>query len=183
VFQDDDGKAYLVYTDHTNAAGRTGDYLIRIDSLTDDYLASNKEGVLAMPGMHEAPAMIKYKGRYIVAASGVEGWGGTVNDYVVADHPLGPWSAPGTLTGRNDWGGQITSMLYIRESDTVLAMFDLWWVTRDEHHANRPKPGATDLNDSRYLWLPVDFDPVTGAASASFLKRWNPFASRPAKEN
>jgi hypothetical protein len=113
VFQDDDGKGYLVYTDHTTAAGRTGDYLIRIDSLTDDYLASNKEGVLALPGMHEAPALSKYKGKYIVAASGVEGWGGTVNDYAVADKPLGPWSAPKTLTGRNTWGGQLTSMLYI----------------------------------------------------------------------
>ena len=176
VFQDDDGKAYLVYTDHTTAAGRTGDYLIRIDSLTDDYLASNKEGVLALPGMHEAPALSKYKGKYIVAASGVEGWGGTVNDYAVADKPLGPWSAPKTLTGKNSWGGQLTSMLYIQESDTLLAMFDLWWVARDEHHTARPKPSATDLNDSRYLWLPVAFDPATGAATVSFQKSWKPFA-------
>jgi hypothetical protein len=132
-----------------------------------------------MPGMHEAPAMAKYKGKYIVAASGVSGWGGTDNDYTVADSPTGPWSPMRSLTGRNnDWGGQITSMLYIKESDTLLAMFDQWWVTRDEHHANRPKPGATDLNDSRYVWSPVEFDPKTGAAAVTFQKRWNPFAPR-----
>jgi maltose/maltodextrin transport system substrate-binding protein len=175
VFQDDDGKAYLVYTDHTTTEGRTGGYAIRIDSLTDDYLASNKEGILVMPQGHEAPAMSKYKGKYLVAASGVEGWGGTVNDYAVADKPIGPWSPPKTLTGKNSWGGQMTSMLYLKESDTVLAMFDQWWVTQDEHHVTRPKPGATALNDSRYLWLPVDFDPQSETASVSFRKSWRPF--------
>lgn len=175
VFQDDDGKAYLVYTDHTTANGRTGDYVIRIDSLTDDYLESNKEGIMVMPRMHEAPAMVKFKGKYLVAASGVEGWGGTVNDYSVADKPTGPWSAPRTLTGKNNWGGQITSMLYIKESDTVLAMFDQWWITKDEHHVTRPPTGSTDLNDSRYVWLPVDFDPATGAAQVTFRSKWNPW--------
>ena len=191
VFQDDDGKAYLVYTDHTTAAGRTGEYAIRIDSLTDDYLASNKEGILVMavpppiPGAsqrgHEAPAMIKYKGKYLVAASRLAptGWGGTANDYVVAPAPTGPLTEVRTLTADNNWGGQLTSMLYIKESDTVLVMFDQWWVTRDEHHTTPPQAWATDLNESRYLWLPLDFDPATGAATVSFLKRWNPF-TRPA---
>jgi hypothetical protein len=54
-------------------------------------------------------------------------------------------------------------------------MFDLWWVARDEHHTARPKPGATDINDSRYLWLPVVFDPQSETASVSFHKRWRPF--------
>jgi beta-xylosidase len=34
VFRDEDGKAFLVYTDH----GQNGRYAIRIDGLTDDYL-------------------------------------------------------------------------------------------------------------------------------------------------
>ena len=72
MFQVEDGKAYLVYTDH----GRTGRYAIRIDSLTDDYLNSNKEGYLVLAQGHEAPAMAKYKGKYLVTASGVTGWGG-----------------------------------------------------------------------------------------------------------
>ncbi|MFB3902925.1 MAG: family 43 glycosylhydrolase [Acidobacteriota bacterium] len=79
VFKDDDGKAYLVYTDHeplaTAVPGSNGRYAIRIDSLTDDYLSSNQEGVYALSEGCEAPAMIKYKGKYLVAASGVAGWG------------------------------------------------------------------------------------------------------------
>jgi len=66
VFKDDDGKAYLVYTDHHtyNESKRfdkgRGVYSILVDSLTDDYLASNparprfarpqpkEEGILAI---------------------------------------------------------------------------------------------------------------------------------------
>ena len=66
-------------------------------------------------------------------------------------------------------------MLYIKESDTVLAMFDQWWTTRDEHHINPPATGSTDLNESRYVWLPVAFDPATETAKVSFHKDWNPF--------
>ena len=171
VFQDDDGKAHLVYTDH----GRTGRYAIRIDSLSDDYLYSNKEGYLVLAQGHEAPAMAKYKGKYLVAASGVTGWGGTANDYAVASSPSGPWSAQKVLTSSNQWGGQITSLLHLKESDTVLAMFDQWWTTRDEHHIKPPAAGSTDLNESRYVWLPVAFDPATETAKVPFHKEWNPF--------
>ena len=181
LFKDDDGKAYLVYTDHESNATpfadwSNGRYAIRIDSLTDDYLASNQEGVYAMDHGCEAPSMIKYKGKYIVAASGVAGWSGTENYYTTADSPLGPYGKKKILTEKNQWGGQLSSLLYINESDTLMALCDQWWVTRDEHHTNHPAPAATDLNESRYLWLPVDFDADTETAHMQFLKQWNPFA-------
>ncbi len=56
-------------------------------------------------------------------------------------------------------------------------MFDQWWITRDEHHLSPPKPGSTDLNESRCLWLPVDFDAGSGTAVVTFRKRWKPFAT------
>jgi hypothetical protein len=179
LFKDDDGKAYLVYTDHETQAtatpGSNGRYAIRIDSLTDDYLNSNREGAYAIDHGCEAPAMIKYQGKYLVAASGVAGWGGTANYYTVADSPLGPYGPRKLLTGDNDWGGQLTSLLYVKETNGVLAMFDQWWVTRDEHHAKAPRPGSTDLNESRYLWLPLSFDGASGTATVTFRKRWRPF--------
>jgi lysophospholipase L1-like esterase len=165
VFQDDDGKAYLVYTDHTTAAGRTGDYVIRIDSLTDDYLNSNKEGILAMPGMHEAPAMAKYKGKYIVAASGVDGWGGSETSYATASSPMGPYSPPEVMSEKKTWGSQVTSLFHIRESDTLVAMCDQWMT-----------PDKTDLNKSRYFWIPVDVDAGKGTARMLCRDRWNPWA-------
>ena len=171
VFKDDDGRAYLVYTDHhvyddTKRFGNGNTlYAIRIDSLTDDYLDSNKEGAVAIPSNAEAPAMIKYQGKYIVAASGVHGWNPTETRYAVADSPLGPYGKPGIMTEQKTWGGQITSFLYIKESDNLIAMCDQWWI-----------PDKTDLNKSRYLWLPVYVNPHTGVAKMTFHEKWNPFS-------
>ena len=140
-------------------------YAILVDSLTDDYLDSNKEGVVAIPSGGEAPAMARYRGKYIVAGSGVDGWAPTETTYVVSNSPLGPYSKPGIMSEQNTWGGQITSFLHVRESDTLMAMCDQWW-----------NPDKTDLNKSRYLWLPVDVDPDTGVAKMTFHTEWNPFS-------
>ncbi len=70
----------------------------------------------------------------------------------------------------------LTSLLYIKESDRVLAMFDQSWITDDGHHVKAPKPGSTDLNQSRYLWLPVDFQALSGTATVGFRKQWKPFS-------
>jgi len=60
-----------------------------------------RQGLAGIPnGLGEtaaAPAMIKYKGKYIVAASGVAGWGGTANDFAVALSPAGPWGKKNVL--------------------------------------------------------------------------------------
>lgn len=171
VFKDDDGKAYLVYTDHetydTALPGSNGRYAVRIDSLSKDYLHSNKEGIYAFDKGSEAPAMIKYRGKYIVTGSGLAGWGTSGARYVVADSPLGPYSKPKVMSdAKNSWGqGQTTSFLYIKESDTLMVMCDQWW-----------NPTRSDLNKSRYLWLPVDFDPKTGTAKMIYHKEWNPFS-------
>ena len=169
VFKDDDGKAYLVYTDHHRYdstkrfdKGRS-QYAILIDRLSDDYLESKKDGVIAIPSGGEAPAMAKYRGKYIVAGSGVNGWAPTETTYVVSDSPLGPYGKPGIMTEQKTWGGQITSFLHIKESDTLMAMCDQWW-----------NPDKTDLDKSRYLWLPVNVNPETGVAKMIFRKEWDP---------
>jgi len=173
VFKDDDGKGYLVYTGHhvydesTRFDKGMAAYAILVDSLTDDYLDSNKEGAVAIPSGGEAPAVARYKGKVIVAASGVKGWNPTETRYVLADSPLSPYSEPGVMTEQKTWGGQITSLLCIKETDTLMAMCDQWWT-----------PDKTDLNKSRYLWLPVDLDPKTGAARMTYHERWQPFGRK-----
>jgi len=170
LFKDDNGKAYLVYTDHhIYDESRRYDkgkavYAIRVDSLTDDYLHSNKEGVVAIASKGEAPAMAKYKGKYIVAASDVQGWNPTETRYVLADSPLGPYGKPAVLSEQKTWAAQITSFLYIKESNVLMAMCDQWWT-----------PDKTDLNKSRYLWLPVELNPQNAIARMRFQKKWNPF--------
>ena len=56
----------MIYCAHESEATRftehlNGRYAIRIDSLGDDYLTSNKEGIYVFQKGVEAPAIIKYK--------------------------------------------------------------------------------------------------------------------------
>jgi len=169
VFKDDDGKAYLVYCDHETPATRfapysNGRYAIRIDSLTDDYLATNQEGAYAISKGCEAPAMIKHRGKYIVAASGVDGWAGTETYYAMASSPLGPYSEPKQMSEQKTWNSQITSLFHVEESDTLVAMCDQWWT-----------PDKKDLNKSLYFWVPVEIDAENNTARMLYRDQWNPW--------
>jgi hypothetical protein len=156
VFKDDNGRAYLVYDD-----GRRN---IRVDLLSDDYLGSTGRTVIALTPRHEAPAMIKYRGKYIVAGSGVQGWKGTETHYAVADSPLGPYAEKRQMSEKRTWDLQITDFVYVTESGLFFAMCDSWW-----------NPDKKDLNKSRYLWLPVSFDAEKGAARLLYQDQWKPF--------
>ena len=160
VFKDDDQKAYLVYDD-----GRRN---ISVDLLSDDYLHSTSKTVIALTARQEAPAMIKYKGKYIVAGSGVRGWNATETHYAVADSPLGPYSAKKQMSEQKTWNSQIRHFVYLAESDLVFAMCDSWWI-----------PDKKDLNASRYLWLPITFDPKTNTAKMLYQENWPPFNFKP----
>ncbi len=178
LFQDDDGKAYLVYDDgHRN---------LRVDLLSDDYLSSTRKNVVALaasgvedaahpkPGLkaYEGAAMIKYKGKYIVAGSGVCGWGASPTTYAVASSPLGPYSEPRVMSEKDTWGSQISNFIHLRETDTVMALCDQWWAGQNPR---------SDLETSRYLWLPVAFDPKTGEARMEYAEQWNPLHQTPTK--
>jgi beta-xylosidase len=158
LFRDDDGKGYLVYDDgHRN---------IRVDLLSEDYLSSTGQSVIALKKpRHEGSAMIKYKGKYIVAGSGVCGWNSSDTSYAVASSPLGPYSKKKVMSEKRTWKSQISNFFYIKESDTVVAICDQWWADTKR----------TDLERSRYYFLPVSFDPKTEAAKMIFKEEWNPF--------
>ena len=165
AFQDTDGRAYLVYDDgHRN---------LRVDLLTPDYLDTTRRSVIALragsgPGQqYEGAAIAKYKGKYIVAGSGVTGWNPSDTTYAVADSPLGPYSAPNRLGNWGTWGCQISNFVYVNETDTLIALCDQWWAG---------PAGRNDLDQSRYIWIPVVFDPVTRQAHMDFRAEWNPFA-------
>ena len=168
VFQDHDGKAYLIYCDHNKPeTGGNWRYAIRIDSLTDDYLNSNREGVIVFGGGNEAPAMTKYKGKYIALASGVHGWSGSETVCATTDSPLSKWTPQGHITEQRTWGSQVTDLLYIEESDQVLALCDQWWI-----------PDRADIDKSRYLFLPLHYDSKSGKAKIEYLEKWNPLNNR-----
>ena len=168
AFQDSDGKAYLVYDDgHRN---------LRVDLLTGDFLDTTGRSVIALRAgsgqgqQYEGAAMVKYKGKYIVAGSGVTGWNPSDTTYAIADSPLGPYSAPGRLGNWGTWGSQMSSFLYVAETDTLIALCDQWWAG---------PAGRNDLDQSRYVWIPVLFNPVTREAQMEFRAEWNPFTTQP----
>jgi beta-xylosidase len=176
VFKGDEGKAYLIYCDHETEATKfsenaNGRYAVRVDSLTDNYLDTNKDGVYVFEKAVEAPSMIKYKGKYLAVGSGAAGWSGSETVFTVADAPLGPYREAKVISEGNTWDSQVTDLVYLEESDTLMALTDQWWA-----------PDKTDINISRYLLLPVDFDAESGTATMRYRKQWNPFNATPLEE-
>ena len=166
LFRDDDGRGYLVYDDgHRN---------IRVDLLAEDYLSTSGKTTIALKAdagrRYEGSAMIKYRGKYIVAGSGVRGWNPTDTSYAVADAPLGPYKEMGLMSENLTWNSQISNFLYIKESDKAMAMCDQWFTG--------PKGSDSKMSRdrTRQLWLPVAFDPRTSIARMVHTAQWDPFA-------
>lgn len=151
LFVDDDGTAYVIYSSEGN---RT----TFISRLNDDYTALEVDRDEAEEGTHftrnfvgwsrEAPAMFKYKEKYYMINSGCTGWSPNPAQYAVADHPMGPWTGMGDPC--TDWGSnttydtQSTCVFPVdAENGQYIYMGDRW--------------NAGYLRDSRYVWLPVEF--------------------------
>jgi hypothetical protein len=141
LFQDTDGKAYLVYASEDNAT-------MHIALLTDDYLKPAGPFVrVFVKKMREAPAVFKYAGRYFLITSGCTGWKPNSANYAVADSVMGPWKIvanPATGPGsENTFGSQSTFVLPVDgEPGTFIFMADRW--------------NPANLADSRYVWLLVE---------------------------
>jgi hypothetical protein len=162
LFKDDGGDAYLVYDDgHRN---------IRVDLLSDDYLSVSGKSIIALKSdqenRYEGSAMAKYKGKYIVAGSGVQGWNPTETSYAVADSPMGPYTFMGKMSEERTWYSQISNFVYVAESDLLFAMCDQWF--------RGPEGEKVSIEESLQLWMPVEFDPVSGKARMQHLKEWKP---------
>ena len=163
LFKDQDGKGYVVYDDgHRN---------IRVDMLADDFLSTSGRTTIALKSdghqrRYEGAALVRYKGKYIAAGSGVDGWNPTDTSYAVADAALGPYREMGRMSEDRTWESQISNFVYIAEGDTIFAMCDQWF--------RGPKGERVPIDESCQLWMPLSFDPATGVAKMLHLEEWNP---------
>jgi hypothetical protein len=143
LFVDDDGKAYQFYASEENAT-------LQVSQLTDDYLRpAGKYARILIGRSTEAPTVFKRNGKYYLIASGCTGWDPNAARSAVADNIFGPWTELG-----NPCRGTNANITFFCQSTFVfpvagqtnrfIAMFDQWkkW----------------NLQDSRYVWLPVEFD-------------------------
>jgi beta-galactosidase len=155
LFVDDDGAAYQIYSSREN-------YDLRIVKLSDDYLTASPEDIMLFSKHREAPALFKYNNRYYLFTSGCTGWAPNKASLHVASSIWGPWDDLGnTLKGPNSdstYGGQSAFVLPVQgKKNEFIFMADKW----------NPK----DLRDSRYLWLPVQFENDTPVVE--WMDQWN----------
>jgi hypothetical protein len=143
TFIDDDGTAYIAYTDwHTKGT-------IVIEKLSDNYLTGTGEHVKAVTsGSTEAPGMFKRNGIYYVLYSDPNcGYcSGTGTSYKTAKSPLGPWSE-GIKISDNSCGGQpsFVSVIKLKSGPIYLYGSDLW--------NNAAKNEAL----ANFYWAPLTF--------------------------
>ena len=143
VYQDDDGRAYHVYSSEKNAT-------MQICLLTDDYLKPTTHYTRNFENkFREAPAVFKRNNKYYLITSGCSGWDPNQARLAVADSMLGNWTVIGDpctgVDAQKTFFAQSTHVLQIAGiKDAYIAMFDRW--------------NKKDLMNSRYVWLPIKFD-------------------------
>jgi len=143
TFVDDDGTAYIAYTDW-----RTKGTIV-IEKLNPDYLSGtglHVKGVTA--GQTEAPSLFKRHDKYYVLYSDPNcGYcSGTGTSYKTAASPLGPWSG-GVKISDSSCGGQPSFVSAIKLSSDTIFLFgsDLW------------NKGARNEALANYYWSPLTF--------------------------
>ena len=142
LFQDDDGKAYRIFASENNAT-------TYISLLSDDYLRHSGTFVRAFVNRSmEAASICKVGGKYWLIGSGCSGWAPNAARCAVADKIMGPWTELGNpcegAGAEQTFGGQSTFLLpVVGKLGAVIFMADIW-----KQH---------DLQDSRYVWLPIRF--------------------------
>lgn len=156
IFQDDDGKAYHLFSSEDNAT-------MHVCLLSDNYLSHTKtEQRILIKQSREAPAMFKHDGKYYLITSGCTGWNANAASYAVADTPLGEWQQyDNPCTGENSETTFESQSTYIvpvpGKPGAFIFMADRW--------------NKTDLEDSRYVWLPLTMK--DGKPEIEWMPKWD----------
>jgi len=142
LFKDTDGRAYQISSSENNAT-------LHIYLLNDSYLNVTQTYTQVFKNKYrEAPAVFKRSGKYYMITSGCTGWVPNEAGYAVADSMLGNWQMKGNPCvgegAKRTFEGQSTFVLRVEgKKDRYIALFDQW--------------NKTNLKDSRYLWLSIEF--------------------------
>ncbi len=138
LYQDEDGRAYIVYASENNNT-------MQVCLLASDYLSPTKVYKRILIGeRREAPAVFRADGKYYLITSLCSGWDPNAARVAVADSVLGDWVQGGNPSVGPDsattFHSQSTFVLPLG-GDRFLFMADRW--------------NKTDLEKSGYLWLPL----------------------------
>ena len=164
LFQDDDGTAYVIYS----SDGNSNTYIVK---LNDEYTGISKSSENPVEGVdyivtfvkysREAPAMFKANGRYYMISSGCTGWDPNPASYAIADKVFGEWKIIGNPCvddgASTTYNTQSTCVYQVAEGEYIY-MGDRWF--------------SNNLRDSRYVWLPIEFD-SQGYISIKKYSNWD----------
>ncbi len=127
IFIDDDGKAYLVFS---NSGGRGNTYVAALRE--SDYL-SIEQGVCVARNSEgrEGNCMFKYNGKYYICSSDLHGWNASTTHYIYSDNIQGTYSSDTVMNGsQNDYSHVSQSGFFITikgtEKTTVIYCGDRW---------------------------------------------------------
>lgn len=142
LFEDEDGKAYLLAASEENQT-------LHLSELSDDYLSTSGHWERIFVGQAlEAPTILRFEGKYYFVGSHCTGWAPNPAYAAVADSIWGPWKPLGNpAVGPNaetTFLSQGTYLLSVhgRPGEFIFAA-DRW--------------NPTNAIDGRYVWLPVEF--------------------------
>lgn len=143
LFVDDDGTAYQFYASENNQT-------MHVSQLSDDYLRpAGKYARIFIGQATEAPAVFKHAGKYYLIGSGCTGWDPNAARVATADNIFGPWRdlgnpcrGPGADTTYDCQSAFVVAVA--GQPGKFIAAFDRW--------------NKWNLQDSRYVWLPIEFD-------------------------
>jgi hypothetical protein len=124
---------------------------LHISKLSDDFLSPAGKFIRVLPGrFNEAPAMLKFHGRYFLFTSDCTGWSPNPARLLAADSIFGNWEELGNPcfgTGEqiaNTFNSQSTFILPVQSKvDAFIFMADRW--------------NPQNAIDGRYVWLPIEF--------------------------
>jgi hypothetical protein len=158
LFVDDDGTAYHLYASEANGT-------LHISQLSDDYTRPAGRYVRVFPGrFHEAPSLMKWRGRYYLFSSSCTGWAPNEARVSVADSIWGPWEELGDPclgTGEqiaNTFGSQSAYILPVAgRPDAFIFVADRWC--------------EKNAIDGRYVWLPIQF--MHGVPVIGWRESWD----------
>ncbi|MGW4796794.1 RICIN domain-containing protein [Nonomuraea sp. NPDC004297] len=154
AFVDTDGAGYMVSAANEN-------YDLHVYRLNADFTDVSTL-VRMWDGDHrEAPALFKRGGVYFMLTSGATGWQPNQAQYATATSLAGPWSAWQNAGDALTFGSQPAYVLPVQGTSgtSYLYLGDRW-------------AGAWGgpVNDSRYVWLPVQF-PSGTSMSLSYARQ------------
>ncbi len=155
IYKDDDGAAYLIYSSKNN-------FDLRIAQLSTDFLSVTTKDTLLFSNHREAPALFKYQHKYYLITSGCTGWKPNKASLHTADNLFGKWveSTANPMVGDNadkTFAGQSTFIL------PIVGKKNQFIYIADEWHPN-------NLKDSRYHWLPIQFN--RNVSTVEWLNEW-----------